>query len=220
MGVTIPHPEALTTFGISVRAFLEACTGLEELDLLAPSRCRGWLRLDVVTHVVVGWEELLGGFATPTSATATVDAATYWRAYAQGRRGTDPVLTLMDQRRHTDAYRRPAGAVEKLRDLGHRTLTAADALREGRHLFQGHVLTSGDLLASWAVENVVHHLDLLVGVSAPTAPLRLARATVESLLDEPLPDGWDDVTATLVATGRVPVPAGQGHLADRLPVLG
>ncbi|MGL5910014.1 MAG: hypothetical protein ACRCZP_08430, partial [Phycicoccus sp.] len=86
--------------------------------------------------------------------------------------------------------------------------------------FQGLVLTSGDLLASWAVENAVHHLDLLVAGPASASALGLARSTAEALLDEPLPEAWDDECATLVATGRAPVPDDAARLVDRLPVLG
>ena len=98
--------------------------------------------------------------------------------------------------------------------------TVLRAVSAGRHAFQGHVLTSGDLLASWAVENAVHHLDLLVEAPPPPTALGVVRRTAEALLDERLPAAWDDTTAALVATGRVAPPDGASHLSDRLPVLG
>ncbi len=93
---------------------------------------------------------------------------------------------------------------------------------EGRRclLWQGHVFTAGDFLAIWAVEDVVHHLDLLSDEPAPPSALRLARRTVEALTDNLVPAGWTDRDATLIATGREPVPTGTGALAARLPVLG
>lgn len=60
----------------------------------------------------------------------------------------------------------------------------AEGLADGVLAFQGGVLTTGDLLATWAVELAVHQLDLAreVDVAPPTpAALGLARRTVEAL---------------------------------------
>ena len=62
---------------------------------------------------------------------------------------------------------------------------AAERLTDGVLAFQGGVLTTGDLLATWAVELGVHQLDLArdVEVAPPTpASLDLARRTVEALV--------------------------------------
>ncbi|MGL5929610.1 MAG: maleylpyruvate isomerase N-terminal domain-containing protein [Dermatophilaceae bacterium] len=219
MKLLVAHDDGCEAFTQSVEAFVAACDGLEEYELLGSSRCDGWTRLDVVTHVVAGWQELLGGLACRSEAPATVDAASYWAAYADDQADTDPVLVLMAQRRRTAAYSRPSAALAQLGDVAEQLAGAVGALSPGRHRFQGLISTSGDLLASWAVENAVHHLDLLVVGPPPAAALRLVRATVEALLGEPLPDAWDDEYATLVATGRTPAPDDAAHLADRLPVL-
>ncbi|MBT9257537.1 maleylpyruvate isomerase N-terminal domain-containing protein [Phycicoccus sp. KQZ13P-1] len=117
--LTVPHAEALDAFRASVAAFADAVRDLPEVALFEPSRCAGWTRFDVVAHVLAGWEELLGGFAQRTAGPATVDAASYWAAYAEAGSGHDPVLVLMDQRRWTDAHRRPAAAVARLVDVVH-----------------------------------------------------------------------------------------------------
>jgi hypothetical protein len=82
------------------------------------------------------------------------------------------------------------------------------------------VFAPGDYLAIWAVENAVHHLDLLSDAPAPAEALALTRGTVEALLGEPLPESWSDEDAVLVGTGRMAVPTGHAALSGRLPVLG
>ncbi|MGL4175414.1 MAG: maleylpyruvate isomerase N-terminal domain-containing protein [Dermatophilaceae bacterium] len=220
MDLSVAHDDGCEAFAQSVAAFVAACGGLGEYELLGSSRCHGWTRLDVVAHILAGWQELLGGLACRSEAPATVDAASYWAAYMDHQADTDPVLALMAQRRRTAVYSRPSAALAQLGDVAEQLAGAVAALSPGRHRFQGLVLTSGDLLTSWAVENGVHHLDLLVVGPPPAAALRLVRASVEALLGEPLPDAWDDEYATLVVTGRTPVPDDAAHLVDRLPVLG
>jgi Mycothiol maleylpyruvate isomerase N-terminal domain len=202
----------------SVRALLDAVDGIAELELLAASRCRGWTRLDVVVHVIGGWHEMLGGLVSPVDASPTVDSATYWTAFADELGDDEPVLTLMAQRRRTAAYARPAAACEQLRDVGGAVLRGIEAMPDRRCLWQGHVFEPGDFLTIWAVEHVVHHLDLLAG-QPPADGLRLARRSVEALLEEPLPEAWSDQTATLVGTGRLAPPVEVAHLVERLPVL-
>ncbi len=81
-------------------------------------------------------------------------------------------------------------------------------------------MTSGDLLASWAVEDVVHHLDLDVEQPPPDSALVMARRTAEAILGADLPPRWDHATAVLAATGRVRPPETPRDLVDRLPLLG
>ena len=219
MELTIVPAAARPACAESVRALLRAVDGMSELELLDVSRCRGWTRLDVVVHLVGGWHEMLGGLVSPVDGPPTVDSASYWTAFADAFVDDDPVPTLMAQRRRTAAYARPAAAVEQLRDVGAAVLRGIDAMPDRRCLWQGHVFEPGDFLTVWAVEHVVHHLDLLSEEQPPSDGLRLARRTVEALLGEPLPASWSDTTATLVGTGREAVPDDALHLASRLPVL-
>jgi hypothetical protein len=92
-------------------------------------------------------------------------------------------------------------------------------LGDTRCSWQGHVFAAGDFLAIWAVENVVHHLDLVAADPPPASGLRLARATIEALVDAPLPSTLTDEEAVLIGTGRSPVPDGLGPEAARLPAF-
>lgn len=220
MSLTVPFSDARTACVESIDGFVGAVDALGEYDLLAGSRCHGWTRLDVVVHVIAGWQEMLGGMVSVVDEAPTVDAASYWPAFAAEFSSDDPVPALMAQRRRTATYVRPADVVDHLHELAgavrHGVLAGAD--RPCR--WQGHVFTAGDYLAVWAVEDVVHQLDLRTDAPAPDAALRVARATVEALVGESLPGAWSDAEAVLVGTGRLPVPPDQAALASRLPALG
>ena len=65
MGLTIDLETARTAFRDSVTSFVRAVDDFDEMALLGSSRCHGWTRLDVVVHVIGGWQEMLGGFVSP-----------------------------------------------------------------------------------------------------------------------------------------------------------
>lgn len=183
MSFTVPHDEGVAAFLPAVDAFVQASLAPDELDLLAASRCHGWTRFDVVDHVLAGWRELLGGMAARTSGPATVDAVTYWTGWGEDHAGDDPVLVLMAERRHADAQPRPAAAVSALREVAEQLRLVTTSLPDGHHAFQGQVLTSGDLLATWAVETVVHQRDLGTRTPLPAPALDLARRTAADVPD-------------------------------------
>jgi len=106
-----------------------------------------------------------------------------------------------------------------MHDVAAALMRGVTACEDRRYLWQGHVFTAGDFLTVWAVEVVVHQLDLLCDEPAPSSALRLARATIEALIDEPVPTAWTDLDATLIGTGRAPVPAGSGAIAAQLPAF-
>lgn len=212
--------EARTACEESVRGFLAAVDGFSEHDLLGASRCHGWTRLDVVVHTIGGWQEMLGGLVSIVDAEPTVDAASYWPAFAAEIGSGDRVTTLMAQRRRTAVYARPSSACEQLRDVAGMLRRGVERFTDRPCTWQGHVFAPGDFLAIWAVENAIHHLDLLSGEPTPSAALAMSRATVEALVQEPLPTSWTDEDAVLIGTGRSPVPEGLASLAGRLPALG
>ena len=220
MGLTVALDAGRAACIDSVRDFVRAVDATDEYDLLGASRCHGWSRLDVVTHVLAGWQEMLGGLVSPVDGEPSVDAASYWPAFAAEYGGQDRVTPLMAQRRRTATYLRPASAVEHLHGVAAVLLRGTEDLRDRHYRWQGHVFTAGDYLSIWAVEDVVHHLDLLTAVHAPAGALSLARQTVEALAGSGLPPEWPDQDAVLVGTGRVPVPDGLGPVAQRLPSLG
>lgn len=219
MGLTIALEEARPACVDSIEAFLRAVDSIGEIDLLGTSRCHGWTRLDVVVHVVAGWQEMLGGLVSVVDLDPTVDAASYWTAFATQYATDDPVPVVMSQRRRSAAYARPSSATAQLSDVASALLRGVNACEDSRFLWQTHVFTAGDFLTVWAVEDVVHHLDLLAYEPPPDAALKLARATIETLAGETLPSTWSDLEATLIGTGRTPVPPGSGAVAARMPAL-
>ena len=187
MGLTVGLDDGRTACAESIESFVRAVDAFSEYHLLDASRCHGWTRLDVAVHVLAGWQEMLGGLVSVRDSDPTVDAATYWSAFA-----TESATALM------------------------RGVTACE---DRRYLWQGHVFTAGDFLTVWAVEVVVHQIDLLSDEPAPSSALRLARATIEALIDEPVPTAWTDLDATLIGTGRAPVPVGSGIIAAQFPAF-
>ncbi len=202
----VDHAQSRDALLSQLARFVEVCDGLSGDDLFAASHCHGWAALDVIVHVRIGLEEMLRGFVTRTTKAATADAASYWaqQAPAGGDAGDD-VAGVMFLRRTASAYRTPLGAVEHLRDAVQSTQDAASSMTEGGVRFQGHVLCSGDFLATWAVELVLHQLDLgrELEIAEPDADaLRLTRRTVEALAGAAFPAGWEDTDVVLVAAGR------------------
>ncbi|HST48505.1 maleylpyruvate isomerase N-terminal domain-containing protein [Jatrophihabitans sp.] len=223
-GLTIDPATAGAAFAEQVTAFLAAVEPLDDRQLLAASRCHGWAVLDVVVHVRGGLEEMLRGCTAPTADPPTADAASYWTAAADP---VDPVDGILWTRRTASAYSRPRRAVRHLRDAADAVLVATRQWADAEHLagsrvrFQGHVLTAADFLATWAVELAVHQLDLGRDLDVPAPPaaaLRLARATVEALLERTLPGALGDLEVLLLGAGRRAVPPELTGLIR--PVLG
>ena len=197
-----PAREAFITQALR---FIDAVEGLDDHALLSASRCHGWAVVDVVVHVRAGLEEMLRGVTSPINAPATVDAASYWSGWDK-RQATDSVVDgILWTRRTASAYRRPTLAVQHLRDAGDAIIDAATRLDAPSLAFQGHVLTAGDFLATWAVELAVHHVDigleLDVALPAPSA-LALTRATVTALMGKVVPDSVSDLDTLLIGAGR------------------
>lgn len=176
-------------------------------------------RLDLIAHVAAGWQDMLGGFVTVVDDKPTVDAASYWTAFANLTSESDRVEVLMSQRRRAVAYLRPSSMLVQLRDVADAVLSGSRTVSAQACRWQGQVFAPGAFLAIWAVENVVHHLDLLVDDRPPKNGLALARATIEALARGRLPVSWPDEQAVLVGTGRVPVSHDAGAIGARLPVL-
>lgn len=224
----VEHHEGRAGFLDQLSTMLEVCTGLDDERLQAASRCRGWTVGDVLVHVHLGLQEMLLGVVSPTTAEPDTDAAGYWRhELPRSDPAADQVAQVRFVRLLAAAYRRPTGLVAHLRPTADGLATAVQVLAAGNLRFQGHVLGSGDFLATWAVELAVHHLDLQRELDLPPpapAATRLARRTIESLAGRRLPADWPDETAILIGTGRWPLDGQQaqqiGPLATRLPVLG
>jgi|SRR6478735_2866801 len=180
MALTVDLETGRTAFVDSVRGFVDAVDAFDEWALLGASRCHGWTRLDVVVHVVAGWQEMLGGFVSPVDGPPTVDAASYWPAF-DDEYDEDPLVVLMAQRRRTAAYLRPDSARQQLHDIADAVLRGAASCEDRPLTWQGHVFSAGDYLTIWAVEDVIHQADLLGDGALPSSALDLARATVADL---------------------------------------
>lgn len=211
----------------SYQAVTDAVGKLDEDQLARPSRCQGWSRADLLFHLLLDAQRALVTFATPVPAEPDVDFASYWTPFQPGAEGYDDHARLV--RRITSSYRSDLVIVALW------TETAAAAARAGAALSanvnvatQGHVLTAADFLATLAVEATVHHLDLTVGEEDLAGPsgegLAVTRETLDGVLGQPVPAGWNDETYALKATGRTSLTdddsARLGALAARFPLLG
>jgi len=179
---------------------------------------------DVVFHLLGDAQRALVSLLTPSDGPADRTAVTYW-IDSPGQHDPDS-RGLRATRTMASAWSLPY-----LVETYVRTSTAALALA-GRTppdtlvATQGHVLTARDLVATFAVEAAVHHLDLVVELDRPgprAEPLALVRQTLDGLLGRPVPVAWDDRTWALAGTGRRPLDAAERHAfgadADRLPLL-
>lgn len=224
----IDHSQGQAAFLEQLRTLMDVCAALDDHQLLTASRCRGWLVGDVLVHVHLGLQEMLLGLVTPTDAESDTNAANYWRRpVPTNDPGADEVAAIQLVRRLGAAYRRPAGLIGHMRPTAEGVATAVSALPVGAVQFQGHVLSTGDFLATWAVELAIHQLDVERELELPPpapAALRLARTTIESLVGSETPNVWPDELAVLVGAGRLEPTEEQarqaGDIASRLPVLG
>jgi uncharacterized protein (TIGR03083 family) len=225
--VRVAHEAGAAAFVGQLGTLVSAASGLDDVDLGAASRCRGWLVGDVLVHVHLGLQEMLLGLLDPSDAEPDRDAATYWTAFVPRLDpAADDLAGARFVRLLAAAYRRPTSLVAHLRPTADGLVRAVRAAAPGVVRFQGHLLATGDFLATWAVELAVHHLDIARELDLPDpypGALRLARETVEALVGE-LPARWSDETAVLVGTGRVALDdtlrQQAGPLAQRLPAFG
>ena len=218
-------PDLATARAALAQAYAGVTAAVDELDdeeLGAATRCDGWVRHDLVFHLLCDAQRLLVALATPTAAQPTTDAVDYWRPY--GGDADDPWQALAHAqfvRLSAAAYSSPTVVVRHWRDTSAAAVRAVhQACDVQRYETQGYVLALPDLLTTFVVEAALHHLDLRVGTPQP-GPLALVRFTLDGLLaGAPRPD-WDDVTYALKATGREAIDSDESRvLADvRLPLL-
>ncbi|GIG89030.1 maleylpyruvate isomerase [Plantactinospora endophytica] len=201
--------------------------GLADADLLRPTRCRGWLVVDLLLHLVLDAQRALVALASPAVGPADVDAVSYWRSPDDPTEGRHATWV----RRSAAAFDRPGGVVRLWTDTAPaaaRAAASADPL--GYLTTQGHVLAVPEFVATLVTEAVVHHLDLTVDLPDAPAPdpagVAVAVATLDGLLsDEAIrPADWSDVDYLLKGTGRLPLTAHDrmvlGEAAGWFPLLG
>jgi len=220
----VPTPTELLQ--ATYRSLSALVTDLRPEETWQPTGCAGWSVLDLTLHLVDDSRRGLVALATPAGGPATADAVAYWRTW-QPTPAQD-----QDVAWRTRVRASVAGGPAELASV-HAELVTAVGVLAGRAgpgeliATQGHVLRTGDLLSTLAVEAAVHHLDLVAHLDRPgPAPEALAevRRVLEGLLGAPLPASWDDVTAARRGTGREPLDdadrAVLGPAAERFPLFG
>jgi uncharacterized protein (TIGR03083 family) len=225
----VDHAHGQDGYLKALQGLLDAFGQLDDRTMLATSSCFGWNVGDVLTHVHLGMQEMLLALGMYTDDAPDGDAASYWLAFppTHGEISDDQLDDIQFVRRANAAYRRPADLLRHFAMTAGGLLDRVPALPEVAVPFQGKVLASGDFLATWVVEIVIHHLDLQAELTLPDphpTALELTRRTIEALLGDELPRSVPDRTLVLIGAGREPLSEAHsravGKLAARLPVLG
>jgi hypothetical protein len=197
-------------------------------DLLAFTRCHGWVVADVLFHVLCDAQRALVALASPDGGPPDRDYVTYWSGFAA--EAGDPTPGAWWVRRSASAFRDGTGAVTLWRETAPAAVRAAGRADAGGYIAtQGHVLGVADFLATLVTEAVIHHLDMTVQLTGMPAPdpdaVALTTRTLDGLLGAGTvrPAGWTTEEYLLKATGRVALSTGDRHAlgsaADRFPLL-
>lgn len=219
----MPPIDQLDRTYADLHAALRAVNGDDEW---APTGCAGWCVRDLVQHLLGDARRALVALGTPADSPPDTDSVSYWRSWSPD---TDDAAA---GRRLTRVVSGVWSSLEPLRAAYVETCCAAVHLLrladpDEPVATQGHVLTVADLTRTLLFEAAVHHLDLVANLDAPgpsAETLGLVRMTLDGLLGEPEPVGWDNATYALAATGRRPLTPAErsalGPLADRFPLTG
>ena len=201
-----------------VEVLAETVAGLSDADLVAATRCAGWLVAHLLVHVRLGLSEHATSFAEPAGPDEPPnrDYVSYWQDFPVA---TEPI-TFATVRWHWANASTYSLASEFRRHFADTARAAAGMSRQapaGSFRFQEHVMAAEDILAMWTVEWVVHQLDLTAQLPGRPGPLpealELTTRTLDGLLgDGSRPSSWDDVAYALKGTGRVPLDAPEREL--------
>jgi hypothetical protein len=208
-------------------AFMSVVGSLGDEESWLPSGCAGWAVRDLVFHCLTDAQRGLVALHTPAAGPVDRDAVSYWGDWQPGTVGA------ANGRRYARVSASMFLHFEQLRELYVETaaavVTAAGRADPGQLVgTQGHVLTSGDVMATLAVEATIHHLDLVAHLPSAAPPaadgLACVRGTLDGLLGRPVPLDWSDAHYARAATGRAPLTDVErerlGPDAERLPLLG
>lgn len=210
-------------FSLSWSALRATVDELPDEAFAEPSGCTGWQVLDLVTHLVLGAQDVLITLATPADTAPTADSLSYWAVSATPPTREDPLDALTV--RLAAAYKDPGLLRAHLEDVGAAAGRAALLSHPDLPVStQGMTLTVRDYLTAYVLEWTLHHLDLVAHLPAADGPpaegLAAAREMLERRLRVTLPASWADADALRVATGRrAPTPAQRAEL-DSLGVRG
>ena len=204
---------ALGAFGRAYGVITDLAAGLPPADLLAFSRCRGWLVVDVLFHLLCDAQRALVALASPAPGPPDRDFVSYWTGFAaEAGEADDPAPEAWWVRRSAAAFRDGTGVVTLWRETAPAAVRAAErADPDGHVTTQGYVLAVPDLLATFATEAVIHHLDMTVHLHGAPDPapeaVAVAARTLDGLLgaDVSRPAGWSETEYLLKGTGRLPL---------------
>ena len=214
----------MSLFALTWTALRAAVASVPAESFARPSGCAGWLVRDLVCHLVIDAQDVLITLATPSDASPTRDAATYWEVTATPPTGDDPLDALIV--RLAAAYEDPALLKFHLDDVGSAAGRAAGlASLEARVRTRSQVLTVADFLEAYVMEWTLHHLDLVANLPSVAGPpaegLARSRELLEQIAGSSFPASLSDADALLVGTGRRAPTDSLGDLAAKLPfVLG
>jgi uncharacterized protein (TIGR03083 family) len=188
-------------------ALCEMSGSFTTTDLVLSTRCTGWSVADLLVHMRAGAEELVLGWSEPADDEPDRDFVSYWRDWpAKAAPTFEDVRTDWAM---TSAFSRSEQLLGYFRSRVGAAARAVERAPSGRFRFQGHVIEAQDMVAIWAVEFTVHHLDLtagLPGIPPPAAgALQLACLTLERLTGARRPGSWSPETYVLKGTGRLPL---------------
>jgi Mycothiol maleylpyruvate isomerase N-terminal domain len=225
---TVDFPTALVALDRAYTGVRDLTASLSRHDLLAFSRCHGWVVADVLFHLLCDAQRALVALASPASGPPDRDFVTYWTGFAA--EADDPAPAAWWVRRSAAAFRDGTGAVALWRETAPAAVRAAGRADPGGYITtQGHLLAVPDFLTTLVTEAVIHHLDMTVQLTAAPGPdaraVALATRTLDGLLgsDVSRPDAWTAEEYLLKGTGRAPLSA-RDHdtlagAAERFPLL-
>lgn len=199
-------PDIRDIAAAQVEALAAATASLDDAGLVSPTACSGWLA---------------AAFADPTDEPADRDYVSYWTEW----KPSDQASSFSDVKYYwasAAAYGSADGLRRHLADRAHVAAAASRNAARGRFSHLGHVMEAEDILAIWAVEFVVHQLDLGVGAPASRA-VDLAVWTIDELTGGRV-SPWDDYTYISKGTGREPLTSADrealGERAAGFPAFG
>ncbi|MBA2559613.1 MAG: maleylpyruvate isomerase N-terminal domain-containing protein [Propionibacteriales bacterium] len=205
----------------------DSVSGIDPRDFLRTTRAEAWSVQDLLFHLLLDAQRALMTFASPTRASADVDAVTYWLPIRPDK-GDRGVAHARFVRVASSAYSEPSQLVGHWHDTSTAPVRAAAATDAGgRFETPGHVLELAYLLSTLVVEATIHYVDLTVNLSAvqpPPEALRIVREVLDGLLGQPVAVERSDPEYALKGTGRLGLTEGDkvslGDQARRLPLLG
>ena len=230
--MTQPLPAGIRQIAAAqVERLAEVTAGLSDADLVAPTRCAGWLAAHLLAHVRLGLAEQATSFAEPAgpAGAADRDYVSYWRDWPPGNR----TATYEHVRFHWaigSAYATADGMRNHVADTARQAAGMSRQAAHGLFRLQGHVMAAEDILAMWTVEWVIHQLDLTAFLPGDrpgpvNAAVALTVATLDGLTGGAArPPAWDDVAYVLKGSGRMALDDADreflGERAGALPALG